>query len=210
LDPSVRMMNEFALGLALSYRHTERPQNAIRVQAWMQVVAHYSARVRVGDQAEVTSRLLGVDIGDVGNPKLLGPCGLRSRLHQIGMFVEEVLRICRLAIAAFGTNEHMCPAQGIKQAISANLESRPHKSIMQQVVQFARANSGLTQSNLLNHFLHYTAARGANNFRMDPLVVRLPSNPEQPTGLADAQAFLFLEDFDCSGEGFFTGVSPCS
>lgn len=81
---------------------------------------------------------------------------------------------------------------------------------MQQVVQFPGANHGLAQPNLLNHALDDAVARSPVYFRMDALAIRLPGNPEQSTCLADAQAFLLPEDFDCPGEGFFTSATPCS
>lgn len=104
----------------------------------------------------------------------------------------------------------MSTAECFKQGVAPNFEAHLRKLVMQQIVQLARADLGLAQANLLNHALYNAVARCPANFGVDAFVIRLPSDPEQPTCLTDAQAFLLLEDFDCPGEGFFTSATPCS
>lgn len=104
----------------------------------------------------------------------------------------------------------MGTAECFNQGITPNLEAHLWKLVMQQIVQLARTYLGLAQANLLNHALYNAVARCPADFGVDTLVIRLPSDPEQLTCLTDAQAFLFLEDFDCPSEGFFTSATPCS
>ena len=77
-------------------------------------------------------------------------------------------------------------------------------------MQLARADAWLLEPYLRHHGLHNGVACSTVHLCMQALVVRLTTDPEQPTGLTNRHALRFLRDLGCPGNGFFAMLIPCS
>lgn len=204
------MVNQFTLGLAMIERHLQGLCHAFGMQTWMQVVAHDLSRMSVCHQAQISSCFQSIDISNVCYPQLLGLGRPGRILDQVGMLVQMVFRIGRLAIAAAGTHQEICSSQRVKQGIPTSLEAALFELIMEKVVELATAQFGLRHANLADEGRSDSIAAGTINLSMNALVIGLSTDPEQRTDLANAQALSLAEDFGCSGEGFFTTAILCS
>ena len=65
-------------------RHGQRVLDQARLHVRLQAPTHHLTVEQVDDCCQVQPALVGLDVGDVATPELVGPLGVEAPLHQVG------------------------------------------------------------------------------------------------------------------------------
>lgn len=188
LHAPVRVMDQRRRPGSCLQRLLQGLRNLCRMQGLMNVVAHDLARVRIRDQADVAEPGPHRQIGDVRHPDLLGRRRhhlLGPRLEQVGVAPEAVMAVRGLVIGARRRHQQpVCPQQ-VEQPVPAHAQRR---QLLQQMLQLARADPGLTPSHLDHLGQHGLCLRGLGPLALLRLVPRLAAEAEESASPADSQS----------------------
>lgn len=104
------------------------------------------------------------------------------------MFVEAMEAIRRLVERAPGRHQQMHPLECAEQRIPPQLESSLGHRLTQQIVQLARADTGLTKTHFAHQLSHVDITLLTGLLSLNLLVVRLSADAQVTTSTGEWQA----------------------
>lgn len=203
-------MHDLLACLSLTQRHFQGLRHLLGLQAGMDVPAHDLAGMRIGDQAEVDHLVGRGQVRDVGHPQLLAARDAnlrRPRFDQVGVTAKAMMAVRCLVVRPAIRHKQARVAQHVEHRITPQLDALALQRLAQQVVQFARAQSGLAHPLLPDQPHHRFGAFMVSGRPVLALVVRLAADAHVMASPGHAQPLneAVREDLP---EGFFTTRTP--
>src|ERR1041384_1172202 len=186
LTALVGVMNRLGVHRQLLQRMVQRSHTTNRFQAVARVRPHYLARILIRNQRQIQVALLGPQVTQITDPYLIGSLH-RRLLYQIPKYRQVVIGLRRARILRRQRRQQQIPfPQLLEQAVPADAHSGLLQFELEQVMEFARAQTRLQLALAFNQTRHQLPVHSPPLPLPPPCVLVLPAHPQLAAPPTDA------------------------